>query len=409
MINCFLDRNLNGGVYHQINLIRNVPLIKIMSFSILRQLESDYKNFITPLKNYRKEVLGIQKNLKGVAGEKFLSQWLNAFNLTGSPIVVNLDHNASNAKSLDEMIRDSKNKVKEMKEIVKATVGHASGYKMNEQSMLTFLVAGEPHFLNEAKATFRDECERRFHAGVDPILWTDEKLRDIPSTTYQTAKIIYTLGYDAIHCMPQLGPDVAGALQLAAEEKGGRGVIHVINLTHDGYNYVKENYFKDGEKTVDLLRKNSLGNLETEVKIRRGETPKVKLRATGTIEPANRPYELFQSKEKYEGKLGIISIGIGPDQGAWPGSALYAGAHIEGIGRFVYENDNKELDTSENIAKKASVCKRSALRALKARYEGDTYPFEEIKRELGEFSFPLSDVTKKQLELVYENRSQNVR
>jgi hypothetical protein len=43
---------------------------------------------------------------------------------------------------------------------------------------------------------------------------------------------------------------------------------------------------------------------------------------------------------------------------------------------------------------------------LKARYEGDTYPFEEIKRELGEFLFPLSDVTKEQLGLVYENRSQ---
>jgi orotidine-5'-phosphate decarboxylase len=376
-----------------------------MKFSILRQLEPDYKNFLTPLESYQREVIGIQENLRGVAGEKFLGQWSNAFGMTGSPIVVNLDHNASSAKNLDEMIRGSKNKVREMKEIVKSTVGNVSGYKMNEQSMLTFLVAGEPYFLSDAKTIFRDESERKFQVRVDPILWTDEKLRDIPSTTYQTAKIIYNLGYDAIHCMPQLGPDVAGALQLAAEEKGGRGVIHVINLTHDGYNYVKENYFKEGEKTVDLLRKNSLGNLETEVKIRRGENPKVKIRATGTIEPANRPHELFQSKGKYENKLGIISIGIGPDQGAWPGSALYAGAHIEGIGRFIYENDNKELDTPENISKKASACKRSALRALKARYEGSPYPFEEVKEELGEFLFPLSDVTKKQLGLVYENRS----
>jgi len=376
-----------------------------MKFSILRQLEPDYKDFLPSLEGHQREVSGIQENLRGIAGEKFLDQWLNAFSMTGSPIVVNLDHNASSAKSLDEMIRDSKNKVGEMKEIVKSTVGQASGYKMNEQSMLTFLVAGEPHFLNDARAIFGDESERKFQVRVDPILWTDEKLRDIPSTTYQTAKIIYNLGYDAIHCMPQLGPDVAGALQLAAEEKGGKGVIHVINLTHDGYNYVKENYFKEGEKTVDLMRKNSLGNLETEVKIRRGENPKVKIRATGTIEPANRPHELFQSKGKYENKLGIISIGIGPDQGAWPGSALYAGAHIEGIGRFVYEDDNKKLDTPENISKKANACKRSALRALKARYEGSPYPFEEIKGELGEFFFPLSNVTRKQLELVYENRS----
>jgi len=405
MINCFLDRNLNGGVYHQINLIRNAQLIEIMKFNILRQLEPDYKDFIPSLESYQREVSGIQENLRGAAGEKFLGQWSNAFGMTGSPIVVNLDHNASSAKSLDDMIRDSKNKVGEMKGIVKSTVGNVSGYKMNEQSMLTFLVAGEPHFLNDVRTIFGDENERKFQVRVDPILWTDEKLRDIPSTTYQTAKIIYNLGYDAIHCMPQLGPDVVGALQLAAEEKGGKGVIHVINLTHDGYNYVKENYFKEGERTVDLMRKNSLGNLETEVKIRRGESQKVKIRATGTIEPANRPHELFQSKGKYENKLGIISIGIGPDQGAWPGSALYAGAHIEGIGRFVYEDDNKRMDAPENISKKANACKRSALRALKARYEGNPYPFDEIKGELGEFFFPLSDVTKKQLELVYENRS----
>ena len=405
MINCFLNRNLNGGVYHQINLSRNASLIETMRFEILRQLEPDYKDFLPSLESYQREVSGIQENLRGMAGEKFLGQWSNAFGITGSPIVVNLDHNASSAKSLDDMIRDSKNKVGEMKEIVKSTVGNVSGYKMNEQSMLTFLVAGEPHFLNDTRTIFGDESERKFQVRADPILWTDEKLRDIPSTTYQTAKIIFNLGYDAIHCMPQLGPDVAGALQLAAEEKGGKGVIHVINLTHDGYNYVKENYFKDGEKTVDLMRKNSLGDLETEVKIRRGENPKVKIRATGTIEPVNRPYELFQSKGKYENKLGIISIGIGPDQGAWPGSALYAGAHIEGIGRFVYEDDNKRMDAPENISKKAATCKRSALRALKARYEGNPYPFEEIKGELGEFFFPLSNVTRKQLELVYENRS----
>jgi orotidine-5'-phosphate decarboxylase len=375
-----------------------------MSYSILKQLESDYKDFLSPLKIYKQELLTIQKSLKGIAGENFLSQWLNAFSSTGSPIVINLDYNASDSKDLDEMIRDSKNKVREMKKIVKTTVGHVSGYKMNEQSMLTFLIAGEPNFVNEAKMIYTDECFLKFHFPIEPILWTDEKLRDIPSTTFQTAKIIYNLGYDAVHCMPQIGPDVAGAAQVAAEEKGGKGVIHVINMTSDGYNYVKKNYFKNGEKTVDLLRRNALGILETEVKISRSEKPKVKIRATGTIEPANRPYELFQSKEKYEGKLAIISIGIGPDQGAWPGSALYAGAHIEGIGRFVYENDNKELDTSENIAKKARACKRSALKALKARFEGKSYPFDDVRDELGEFIFPLNEVTKEGLKLIYEKR-----
>jgi orotidine-5'-phosphate decarboxylase len=375
-----------------------------MNLSVLRQLESDWKEFLNPLENYQQEISNIQGSFKEVTGENFLTLWSNIFNLTGSPIVVNLDHNASGSKNLSEMIETSKKIVGEMKDIVKATSGHVSGYKMNEQSMLTFLLAGEPKFVDETKAIFREECERRFQTPFDPIFWTDEKLRDIPSTTYQTARIIYTLGYDAVHCMPQLGPDVAGAAQVAAKEKGSKGIIHVTNMTHDGYKYVKENYFKDGEKTVDLLRKNALGELETEVKIRRGENPKVKIRATGTIEPANRPYELFQSKEKYEDKLVIISIGIGPDQGAWPGSALYAGAHIEGVGRFIYENDNKELDSSENIAKKARACKRSALKALEAKFERKPYPFDDVKQELGEFAFPLSEETRRGLELIYEKR-----
>jgi hypothetical protein len=45
-----------------------------MSFSILKQLEPDYKNFLDPLERYRQEVLTIQKNLKGVAGEGFLGK-----------------------------------------------------------------------------------------------------------------------------------------------------------------------------------------------------------------------------------------------------------------------------------------------------------------------------------------------
>ena len=55
----------------------------------------------------------------------------------------------------------------------------------------------------------------------------------------------------------------------------------------------------------------------------------------------------------------IISIGIGP-QGALPGSALYSGATCEGIGRFIYQLDNK-LDKPENIAKKAQLSKICTL------------------------------------------------
>lgn len=378
-----------------------------MNFNVLRQLESDWKSFLEPLEYYQREISGIKESLRGCAGEGFLNRWSDAFNETGSPIVVNLDHNVSKSNGLRGMVDDAKVKVSEMKEIVKATAGHVLGYKMNEQSMLTFLLAGEPNFVNDAKAIYKEVCADRFNCPIEPVLWTDEKLRDIPSTTYQTARIIFNLGFDAIHCMPQMGLDVAGALQVAADEMGGKGVIHVINLTHSGYAFAKENYFKEG--TVDLLRRNALGSLETEVKINRERNQKVRIRATGTIEPANRPYELFQSTTKYEGNTFIFSIGIGPDQGdeksgTWPGSAIYAGAHGEGIGRYGYLGINNKLDTMENIAARFKACKRSELWALKARYEGEPYPFDGVKEELGEFAFPLNDTTKKQLGEIYESR-----
>jgi hypothetical protein len=177
-------------------------------------------------------------------------------------------------------------------------------------------------------------------------------------------------------------------------------------MTHGGYKYVKGNYFKDGEETVNLMRRNALGNLETEVNVGRKEKPKVRIRATGAIEPANRPYELFNAKENYyKDKLAVISIGIGPHQGGtWPGSAIYSGAHIEGIGRFMYENDEGNLDTSENISRKARACKRSAIRALGARFKEEPYPFDEVKKELGEFEFPMNKETERELGIVYESR-----
>jgi len=51
----------------------------------------------------------------------------------------------------------------------------------------------------------------------------------------------------------------------------------------------------------------------------------------------------------------IISIGIGT-QGALPGSALYAGATCEGIGRFIFNGFNG-VDSPENITKKVDLCK----------------------------------------------------
>jgi len=368
-----------------------------MNFKILKQTEE--KDFIPIAENHLKTLSEIKNNFSSVSGEKFIQDWINVFSETGSPIFVNLDHNASGkTKDINELVAISKKTVEELKEIVRATAGEVSAYKMNEQSMLTFLIAGFPNFVNDIKEIYRKECERKFEVSIEPIVWTDEKLRDIPSTTFQTADIILSLGYDAIHCMPQLGPYVSGEAQMAAERHGGKGLIHVINLTHDGYKYVKQNYFKN--ETLDLLRKNAL-NQKSLVDIGKGST-EVRIKATGTIEPANRPFEIFQSLKVYGKNIMIVSIGIGP-QGALPGCALYAGATCEGIGRFIFRGKDG-LETSENMNKKARLCKKSALLALKAKYSKQIYPLDNILKELAEFNPKIRDEIKLELEKIYLGR-----
>jgi len=189
--------------------------------------------------------------------------------------------------------------------------------------------------------------------GVEPVVWLDQKLGDIPNTNFQAADILYKLGFDAVHVLPLIGPDCAGALQIAAERNDiGQGVfIQVINMTHDGYKEAKKDYFKD--EVIDKLRERTLGTYTYPVKIGK-ETITTKIRAIGTIEPANRPYELFEGyKRIYKDKIMIISIGIGT-QGALPGSALYAGATCEGIGRFIFNGVNG-IDSPGNITKKADL------------------------------------------------------
>ena len=196
--------------------------------------------------------------------------------------------------------------------------------------------------------------------GVEPVVWLDQKLGDIPNTNFQAADILYKLGFDAVHVLPLIGPDCAGALQIAAERNDRAGVIHVINMTHDGYKEAKKDYFKD--VVIDKLRERTLGTYTYPVKIGK-ETITTKIRAIGTIEPANRPYELFEGyKRIYNDKIMIISIGIGT-QGALPGSALYAGATCEGIGRFIFNGVNG-IDSPENITKKRTYANHNLRYSL---------------------------------------------
>lgn len=373
-------------------------------FRILQKTEPDWEKFLPVVERHLQTFHDIKTHFTGISGEIFLQGWINVFKETGSPIFVNLDHNVSGkGRDLNELLSKSDDIVAELEMIVKATAGHVSAYKMNEQSMLTFLIAGKPNFVYEAKKLYKDECEDRFGISVVPQIWTDEKLRDIPSTTFQTANIIFALGFDAIHCMPQLGPDVSGALQLAAEKNSKKGIIHVVNMTHNGYKYVKNKYFQSD--AIEKMRKDALGNTEFEIDIGKGPKTKFRIRSTGVIEPANRPYEIYQGYKKvYGNKIMILSIGIGP-QGALPGCALYSGATCEGIGRFIFLG-REGLETFENMRKKSKKCKRGALLSLKARFNSQPYPLTEIKKELIDYNPRILEKTKQDLDKVFNSWKQ---
>jgi orotidine-5'-phosphate decarboxylase len=379
-------------------------------FEMLERTEGDYERLVPAAGKHMESLCRIAENFRypqpviscpersPMGMDALIGGYVRAFGATGSPYVVNLDLNCSeDAEDFRGMLKESKRITEHMKKAVRATARHVSGYKMNEQSMLTFLLAEEPGFVHEAKEIYGNET------GVEPVIWTDEKLRDIPSTTYQTAMIIYGLGYDAIHCMPQIGPDVAGALHAASRRMGGKGTVHVINLTHPGYLDVKRDYFKDPVGTVDLMRKRALGH-DTEVDAGNSKFF-YRVRASGTIEPANRPDELYQGrKDIYGDDILIISIGIGP-QGALPGCALYAGASVEGIGRFIFE-DGKGFSSPADMKRKSRACKRSCLRALDARYSDppERYPLDEVMQELSGFDPGIKDMTREGLEKVYRSR-----
>ena len=188
-----------------------------MAFEYLKEVEGrDFESFLPAAEQHLEHLKELQSKFEGVAGEAFIGNYVNAFELTGSPAVVNLDRNVSEfAKNRKSMIEEAPRITDEMREIVRSTAGNVAGYKMNEQSMLTFLLGGEPTFVQDAKDIYKEIV------GVDPVLWTDEKIRDIPSTNYQTSRIILGLGFDAIHNMPQIGPDGSGATQLAAPLPSG--------------------------------------------------------------------------------------------------------------------------------------------------------------------------------------------
>jgi len=341
--------------------------------------------------NFLKEVLS---EFRGLPGETYIRKILETFKVTGSPIFVNLDHNIA-GKPLDE----AKRVFHELETIVRSTAGYVFGYKMNFQSLLTCLIYGDTDFVERFKEIYSSECKRKFGIKLTPVIWLDQKLGDIPNTNFQAADILFKMGFDAIHVLPLIGPDSVAAVQLAAMSNANRGVIHVINMTHLGYKYVKDVYLK-GDETIQKLRKNCLGELRTDIRIK-DRVQKVQIKATGSIEPANRPFEIYKGyTECYKKKCLVISVGVGP-QGALPGCALYAGASCEGIGRFIFKS-RTEIETPQKMAKKAELSRYCALLALASRYSGKPYPLKEILQVLKEFNPQISEEIKLDLQKIYE-------
>lgn len=372
-----------------------------MAFEYLKDTEpGDYGSILPAAEKHLERLGRIKASFKDVAGEAFVGEYFDVFEVTGAPLVVNLDMNVSHVAGdgLDMMLKEAPRLTDEMREVVRATAGHVAGYKLNEQAVLTFLLGGAPRFVEEARAIYREVV------GIDPVIWDDEKIRDIPSTDYQTSRILLGLGFSALHCMPQIGRDVSGSMQLAAEELGGKGTVHVINMTHPGYAGVKAEYLKPD--AIDLMRKDALGErdpVEVDIGDKKRGKISVNIRSTATIEPANRPDEIFEARrDRYGERILIVSIGIGP-QGALPGCALYADADIEGIGRFIFMGKDGP-ETPENMAKKARACKRGGLLALGANYTGGEYPLDRVMAELEGFSPSIGDATKAGLDRVYKMR-----
>lgn len=201
--------------------------------------------------------------------EKFRINFNRAFKITQSPLIINLDHNTVHSMyALDEMM-----------DIVRATAQHVSGYKLNFQSLLSCLMVHSIDFIHEIKNIYHDIV------GVDPLVWLDQKLCNIPNTDYESAIILFRLGFDGLNVMLHVGRDSVAAVQLAANQNDG-AVVHVINMTHPWYVNAKREYYQSN--MIDKIRKHALSTSTCEVQL--DTTRTVAMHTTGVIEPTTRPF-----------------------------------------------------------------------------------------------------------------------
>ncbi|KXA95698.1 hypothetical protein AKJ65_01035 [candidate division MSBL1 archaeon SCGC-AAA259E19] len=161
--------------------------------------------------------------------------------------------------------------------------------------------------------------------GKVPVI-ADFKIADIPYTNRQITRSAYRAGADGVIAHAFVGQDSLEAVVQATREEGGRGVIVLPAMSHEGGKMFIQPV---SNKMLELAKK---------------------VKATGIIGPATRPEDVENLRTKAGKDLLIFTPGIGA-QGAMPGDAIRCGADYEIVGRAIYTSENPKKE-AEKIRKK---------------------------------------------------------
>ncbi len=152
----------------------------------------------------------------------------------------------------------------------------------------------------------------------------DMKIADIGYISRVLVKTVEAVGFDAVISHAIIGYDALKEVVDEAKTKG-MGVLSVCAMSHKG-----------AEETINML---FMKNLEISVKAG----------VDGFILPATMPKYIMEARRIYRKHL-IFSPGVGV-QGAFPGSAIRAGADFEIVGRTIYTSETP-LDVTMKIVDK---------------------------------------------------------
>ena len=160
-------------------------------------------------------------------------------------------------------------------------------------------------------------------AGV-PVI-ADFKIADVPHICNQIASCAFGAGADAAIAQGFVGKDSLEGVVEAAEANGGKGVIVVPNMSHDGGKMFIQKFT---DQMIDMAEEAG---------------------ATGVIGPATRPEDVKSMRSKIGDEMLLLTPGIGA-QGGRPGDAIRSGADYEIVGRAIYTAESPR-ESAEKIRK----------------------------------------------------------